>query len=41
MVCRNEIIKMNRQGNERVDLWACTQVVVVTGRSLWLDKREA
>ena len=27
--------------DERVDLWACTQVAVVTGRSLSLDKREA
>ena len=27
---------MKRQGYERVQLWAGTQVVVVTGRSLWL-----
>ena len=27
--------------DERVHLWACTQVVVVTGSSLWLEEREA
>ena len=32
---------MNTYGPERVRLWACTQVVIVTGRSLWLDEREA
>ena len=38
-------MKMNRWGDELVGLhvpvWAGTQIVVVTGRSLWLDKREA
>ena len=38
---RNESMNMNRQSYERVHLWACTQVVVVTNWSLWLDKREA
>ena len=28
-------------GHERVQLWAGTQAVVVTGRTLWLDEREA
>ena len=34
-------MKMNAEGPERVHLWTCTQAVVVTGRSLWLDEREA
>ena len=40
-VSRNRSKKINRHGHERVHLWAGTQVVVVTGRSLWLDEREA
>ena len=40
MVNRNESMKMNRYGHEWVHQWACTQEVVVTGRSLWLDERE-
>ena len=32
---------MNTYGPERVRLWAGTQVGVVTGRSLWLNEREA
>ena len=31
---------MNRWGNEKVYLWAGTQVLVVTGKSLLLDKGE-
>ena len=34
-------MNMNKEGHERVHLDACTQVVVVTGRSLWLDERKA
>ena len=34
-------MKMNRQGHDRVHLRAGTQVVVGTGRPLWLDEREA
>ena len=34
-------MKMNTQGYDRVHIWAGTQVVVVTGRPLWLDEREA
>ena len=29
---------MNRYGHERVYIWVGTQVVVMTGRSLWLDE---
>ena len=31
-------MKMNRYGNERVLVWVGTQVVVMTSRSLWLEK---
>ena len=34
-------MKMNRLGHERVHLLAGIEIVVVTGRSLWLDEREA
>ena len=34
-------MKMNRKGHEWVHLWAGTQVVVETGRSLLLDERKA
>ncbi len=34
-------MKMNWQGHDRVHLRAGTQVVVVTGRSLFLGKGEA
>ena len=34
-------MKMNRYGHERVQIWAGTLVIVVTGRSLCLDEREA
>ena len=34
-------MKMNRYGHERVHVWIGTQAVVVTGRYLWLDDREA
>ena len=34
-------MKMNKYGHERVHVWVGTQVVVMTGRSLWLDKWEA
>ena len=37
----NESLKMNRYIHEWVHLWAGTQVVVKTGRPLWLDGREA
>ena len=40
MVNLNESMKMNRLGHERVHLRAGTQVVVVTGKSLLLDKGE-
>ena len=36
----NESMKMNRQGHEWVHIWAGTQVVVVTGSSLFLGKGE-
>ena len=41
MVNLNERMKMNRLGHEWVHIWAGTQVVVVTGRSLFLGKGEA
>ena len=34
-------MKMCRSGNKRVHVWAGTQVAAMTGRSLWLDEREA
>ena len=38
---QKDCMKMNRQGHERVRLWAGTQAVVETGRSLWFVEREA
>ena len=40
MVNQNESLKMNTQGPEWVQLWACTQAVVVTGGPLWLNETE-
>ena len=41
MVNWNKSMKINRLGHEQVHLWASIEVVEVTGRSLWLDEREA
>ena len=41
MVNLNESMKMNRSGHERVHIWAGTQIVVVTGGSLFLGEVEA